>query len=353
MTQSRIRAAARSLRFFVAAFLTCACLSGGGRAARAEGEAVEVELVDARALAAPLDSVRAEAPPANDSSAFPAFAVEQGGGDLLLPSPDGQALRNAIGGFSAVQAHALRAGAASLASRSAQPRPNGGLAGLPAGLSRAEQEWLEKYYLPLPAPGAPYGVYASAAEQAEADSLFALVNQFRVRKGAGMLRRDAHLDAVAQAHALHMARAGFFDHRDPLGMEVYERINAAGAPGWRAAGENIAAGQRSAREVHETWLGSKGHRRNVLSEQYECIGIGAAYLPGTEFGWFWVQVFATFDGHTASSWIEPLGSSSAAAQGSAASRASRPVLRLQQQRYSPRPLESDSEGDNAPCLTGG
>lgn len=367
MTHTRIRAAARSIGLATAGLLAALCLLGPAAPARAAGEAVEVSLVGSTLLAPPAGAVRAEALPPDRPAALRALVPVQEGGDLLLPALASPALRDAIGGFSAVQAHALRVGAAALASRTAQPTPLAAAAGasitLPPGLSGAEQQWLTQYYLPLPAPGSPYGVYASAAEQAEADSIFAQVNQFRAKKGAGILRRDAHLDAVAQAHALHMARAGFFEHRDPYGLEVFERVNAAGAPGWRAAGENIAAGQRSAQEVHETWLRSKGHRHNVLSEQYESLGIGAAYVPGTEFGWFWVQVFATFDGRGEARWIEPLGgaatltglSGSAGLPPASAPFAETPppAKQVMPRRYYPSPRVSDDDSDNGACMTGG
>jgi uncharacterized protein YkwD len=160
----------------------------------------------------------------------------------------------------------------------------------------AVQEWLDKYYLPLPAEGAPYGVYTDAQAQAYADQVFALTNAERAKKGHTQLRRNPHLDAVAQAHAIHMAQARFFEHESPLGMEVFQRLDAAGSPGWSWAGENIAAGYRTPEVAMKEWMDSSGHRKNIRNEEYREIGVGVYYDASTEYGWFWVQVFATFDG---------------------------------------------------------
>lgn len=179
----------------------------------------------------------------------------------------------------------------------------------------AQQEWLDKYYLPLPATGAAYGIYPDAQAQAYADEVFTRTNAEREKKGHTVLRRNPHLDAVAQAHAIHMAKGRFFEHESPLGMEVFERLDAAGCPSWSWAGENIAAGYRTPQIAMKEWMDSSGHRKNIRNEEYREIGVGVYYDASTEYGWFWVQVFATFDGGTrlhsgdgaGRSWVEPTG----------------------------------------------
>ncbi|OHB83481.1 MAG: hypothetical protein A2V98_05165 [Planctomycetes bacterium RBG_16_64_12] len=57
----------------------------------------------------------------------------------------------------------------------------------------------------------------------------------------------------------------------------------------RAVAENIAMGQRSSKDVVEDWMGSSGHRANILNRSYRRIGV-AAYR--TESGTiFWCQQF--------------------------------------------------------------
>lgn len=348
---------ARALGFATAFIAAC-----GLQAARAgEGDSIDVALVDASQLRASQSAVRA-APPAGAEARVAGKADSSAG--LRLPVlPE---LRAAISGFGELCQRAAEAGAAALSARqqriaagpvAAAARSAGFV--LPPGLSSSERQWLEQYYLPLPALGSTYGVYSSADEQGEADVVFKLLNQHRASKRAPLLVRDAHLDAVAQAHALHMARAGFFEHQSPLGMEVYERINAAGAPSWRAAGENIAAGQRSGQEAEDTWMRSKGHRHNILGEQYERVGIGAAYVPGSEYGWYWVQVFATYDGRAEARWLEPSGAALSGVSGSASlppesGDAPPPLRQMQPQRYYPsQRSRDDGDRDNGACMTGG
>jgi uncharacterized protein YkwD len=186
---------------------------------------------------------------------------------------------------------------------------------LPHGSKRnGAQEWLDKYYLPLPAPGGPYSVYPDATADAYADAVFAEVNAQRTQKGLPALRRNPHLDAVAQAHGAHMVQARFFEHESPLGMQAADRIAAAGGPDWTWVGENIAAGYQTPEIAVDQWMKSKGHRHNILNEQFEETGIGVLYDPRSYYGWYWIQVFATFDNHGQPvQWIATQGSAPAGA----------------------------------------
>jgi uncharacterized protein YkwD len=168
------------------------------------------------------------------------------------------------------------------------------------------QQWLQNYYLALPSLTAPYSVYGDANWQQAADEVFKLANEARAKKGQAAYVRDPYLDAVAQAHAKDMAQAKFFEHKDLFGMEVFQRLDAAGAPAWWSAGENIAAGQRTALEAHTSWMNSSGHKVNIRSENFQRMGVGVYYDAASPFGWYWVQVFASYDeaGEPAH-WLEP------------------------------------------------
>jgi uncharacterized protein YkwD len=185
------------------------------------------------------------------------------------------------------------------------------------GVSKSARQWLDNYYLPLPALDTPFEVYPDAEMHARAQQVFDLVNAQRADRGLPPLVRNPHLDAVAQAHAVHMYTEDFFEHESPLGMEVFERIDAAGAPHWSWAGENIAAGYKTPQIAVDEWMDSKGHRENIENDNYVETGIGVAYAPDTEYGWYWVQVFATFKERHAGGptetgamrWLDPVGGS--------------------------------------------
>ncbi|GAA2836670.1 CAP domain-containing protein [Crossiella cryophila] len=111
-----------------------------------------------------------------------------------------------------------------------------------------------------------------------------LVNQERARAGCRSLRVDERLVAAAQRHASDMASRGYFSHTAPEGTSFVDRARSAGYPA--PGGENIAKGQRSAEKVMESWMGSAGHRANILNCSFVAIGVGHETR-----GPHWVQVF--------------------------------------------------------------
>lgn len=126
------------------------------------------------------------------------------------------------------------------------------------------------------------------AERTAADSVLSLTNEARAEAGLAILARSGHLDAVAQAHAEDMARRGYFSHTTPEGRTFTQRLSAAGVT-YRTAGENIA-GNGSAAGAVTAWLGSSGHRANMLNPSFGQLGVGIhreADSPWT----YYVQVF--------------------------------------------------------------
>lgn len=117
-----------------------------------------------------------------------------------------------------------------------------------------------------------------------------LTNVERARHGMRPLTFDARLAAAAQAHSADMVRRGFFAHENPDGRQVWDRAVAAGYA-YRKVAENIAAGQRTAKEVVLGWMNSPGHRANILDGELAQIGVGCA--EGGSYGVYWTQVFGT------------------------------------------------------------
>jgi stress response protein SCP2 len=115
-----------------------------------------------------------------------------------------------------------------------------------------------------------------------------LTNAERARHGLRPLTVDDRLATAAQAHSTDMVRRGFFAHESPDGRQVWDRAVAAGYA-YRKVAENIAAGQRTADEVVRGWMGSPGHRANILDGDLTQIGVGRA--DGGSYGVYWTQVF--------------------------------------------------------------
>ena len=118
------------------------------------------------------------------------------------------------------------------------------------------------------------------------DSVFTIVNQERASYGKAALMRDPELDAIAKAHSVHMESVGIMAHDGIGDGTMVDRYNDAGYT-YTAAGENVAKGQPTAAIVMDAWMGSTGHRENILSTAYDRIGIGLA-MPG----YYWTQNFA-------------------------------------------------------------
>lgn len=115
-----------------------------------------------------------------------------------------------------------------------------------------------------------------------------LVNQERAKQGLKALTLDTKLLSLAEMKAQDMADKGYFDHTSPTYGTPFEMLQKYGVR-YRSAGENIAAGQKTAQEVMQSWMNSSGHRANILNAGYTKIGIG--YKSGGKYRTYWTQLF--------------------------------------------------------------
>jgi uncharacterized protein YkwD len=120
-----------------------------------------------------------------------------------------------------------------------------------------------------------------------------LTNAFRVKNGLAALAWHDLVAKAAREHSADMAANDYFDHTNLSGLQPWDRLTEAGVPAYGAAGENIAAGQRSAIDAHHGWLNSAGHRKNMLSADFTMLGVGVAYESDSEYNWYYTQNFYT------------------------------------------------------------
>jgi len=150
-------------------------------------------------------------------------------------------------------------------------------------------------------------------------AVFYLTNLERTNRGMAPLAYSPELEAAAHAHSVAMRDRGFFSHTSPVpGMRsVQDRTRAAGFAN-PAVGENIArsfgiayeAGRgvyspvqnggyfsysyrgepipphsyrSAAAAVVEQWMGSPGHRANILRSEYRHLGVGAVHFTDRSF----------------------------------------------------------------------
>lgn len=127
-----------------------------------------------------------------------------------------------------------------------------------------------------------------------------LTNAVRLENGLPPLKRVVELDRSARYYATDMDVDDYFseDHetldRDSSGKlsfvcKMRDRISVY-YPNWISLAENIAAGYVTPEEVMNAWMGSAGHKANLLStSNWE---IGAGYYEGSgHYRRYWVQNF--------------------------------------------------------------
>jgi uncharacterized YkwD family protein len=109
----------------------------------------------------------------------------------------------------------------------------------------------------------------SAYEQKVVD----LTNQERAKNGLAALKVDVTLSKMAHEKSRDMSANGYFSHTSPTYGSPFDMMKKYGIT-YRYAGENIAMGQRTPEEVVKAWMNSEGHRKNILSPNYNYIGVG-------------------------------------------------------------------------------
>lgn len=126
---------------------------------------------------------------------------------------------------------------------------------------------------PATAAGRDASTYVAQARKA--------TNAERVKRQIRPLGTNRCLQRAAQRQAERMARSGRLHHSPDFGA-IGRRC------GLRAWGENVAYGGGNGKAVVKRWMGSSGHRANILNRDYRIVGIAAVRARGT---WWAVQVF--------------------------------------------------------------
>lgn len=123
------------------------------------------------------------------------------------------------------------------------------------------------------------------------NELVALINGQRTAQGLRPLGSQAQLARSARAHSIDMACRGFFSHTGSNGTAPGDRISGEGYR-WSIFSENVARGYGSPQDVITGWMGSPGHRANILSPRVVDVGVGYAYSSLSGRGDYWTAVFA-------------------------------------------------------------
>ena len=134
--------------------------------------------------------------------------------------------------------------------------------------------------------GSTGGSNPSGASSYEAEVL-RLVNEIREENGLPKFSTSASLNAAAARRAEELSVS--FSHTRPDNSSCFTVLGEFGIT-YRAAGENVAAGQPSPQAVVNSWMNSPKHRENILNSAFTRMGVGYIKV-GSGYGTYWVQLF--------------------------------------------------------------
>jgi uncharacterized YkwD family protein/spore coat assembly protein SafA len=112
-----------------------------------------------------------------------------------------------------------------------------------------------------------------------------LINKIRSDNGLSQFKTNWELSRVARIKAKDMHDKGYFDHTSPTYGSPFAMMKSFGIS-YSSAAENIAMGYSTPQQVVNGWMGSPGHRANILNPSYTQIGVG--YCAD---GNYWSQMF--------------------------------------------------------------
>jgi uncharacterized protein YkwD len=123
----------------------------------------------------------------------------------------------------------------------------------------------------------------------EEQAILDVTNAEREKEKLPPVKINAKLLQVARDHSANMAKQNKMDHVLD-GKEPKDRVKEAGYD-YQSMSENVAYGQRVPADVMKVWMGSAGHRANILRKEHTEVGIGVARsAKGVPY---YTQVFGT------------------------------------------------------------
>ncbi|MGF7159004.1 uncharacterized protein YkwD [Rhodoligotrophos appendicifer] len=121
-----------------------------------------------------------------------------------------------------------------------------------------------------------------------------LLNSYRKSQGRKSLNYSKQANVAARAQALDMLKGNFVGHESASGYRFNQRV-AAFVGDTHSVGENAARDRlpgsvdnAKAKRLFQQWIDSTGHRRNMLSNSYAEVSIGAVQFGNHLYA---VQIF--------------------------------------------------------------
>ena len=138
------------------------------------------------------------------------------------------------------------------------------------------------------APSDTFAWDKNSFSSSSAADLVALTNRSRASAGLRALKVDSKLAGVARWRSQDMIKRDYFSHSIPGYGKVWDRLHAIGYC-YKVGGENIGWNNYpddiATAAIHKMFMGSSGHRANILGKAWDVIGIGAYKGPTGKKMW--------------------------------------------------------------------
>ncbi len=187
---------------------------------------------------------------------------------------------------------------ASARARSLPARPVRSIRGLAALVALA---------LTFATPGLVFAWDANSFSSSDEALLVQLTNQARASAGLKALTVDSTLAGVARWRSQDMIERNYFSHTiPPSNTKVFDELKRIGYC-YVAAGENIGTNNFpddiATSTIQDGFMGSPGHRANILGTDWTVLGVGA--YKGPDGKHMWTVLFAQKCGSTPVATLKP------------------------------------------------
>ena len=116
-----------------------------------------------------------------------------------------------------------------------------------------------------------------------------LVNQERVKEGLDVLEWSEGAAKAARMKAEDLWNKRYFDHFSPVYGTPAALLRRVGVS-FTGVGENLGQGPADTAQMMAGWMGSDGHRANILHRDFTHLGVGVFKVPEKD-SMYWTQLF--------------------------------------------------------------
>ncbi|MDR3278416.1 MAG: CAP domain-containing protein [Oscillospiraceae bacterium] len=148
-----------------------------------------------------------------------------------------------------------------------------------------------------PTPASPVGEPTEAEMYAMAEEVVQLVNVERAAAGLREVVLKPELMEVARWKSQDMVDYSYYSHFSPNlpnGGQTGQAIQQLNIRGLWGCYENLATGDSTPQNVVTGWMGSEGHRENILDSNRTHVGVGIAYNPKSGGYLMWTLILSNW-----------------------------------------------------------